>query len=48
MTSKKGDNRYSVRLIDGKDNGAGGKRIDKTYTQNRVLDGDPFYVKITD
>ncbi|MGV2916347.1 NucA/NucB deoxyribonuclease domain-containing protein [Streptomyces alfalfae] len=46
--SKKGDNRFSVRLIDGKDNLAGGKRINKTYTRNRVLDGDPFYVKITD
>lgn len=45
--STKGDNRYSVRLIDGKDNRKGGERIDQMYTLNRVLDGDPFYVKIT-
>ncbi|MEU5094505.1 NucA/NucB deoxyribonuclease domain-containing protein [Streptomyces sp. NPDC020996] len=45
--STKGDNRYSVRLIDGKDNRAGGKRLDEMYTTNRVLDGDAFYVKIT-
>ncbi|WNM34962.1 NucA/NucB deoxyribonuclease domain-containing protein [Streptomyces sp. Li-HN-5-11] len=46
--STKGDNRYSVRLITGTDNHAGGQRIDAMYTANRVLDGDPFYVKITD
>lgn len=46
--STKGDNRYSVRLISGTDNGEGGKRILAMYTTNRVLDGDPFYVKITD
>ncbi|MFI1954269.1 hypothetical protein ACH437_20835 [Streptomyces xinghaiensis] len=42
-----GDNRFSVRLIDGKDNRKGGNRLDEMYTLNRVLDGDPFYVKIT-
>ncbi|MFF8659749.1 NucA/NucB deoxyribonuclease domain-containing protein [Streptomyces huasconensis] len=46
--SMKGDNRFSVRLIDGKDNGKGGARINEMYTLNRVLDDDPFYVKITD
>ena len=25
----------------------GGGRIDEMYTLNRMLDGDPFYVKIT-
>ncbi|MEU1128384.1 NucA/NucB deoxyribonuclease domain-containing protein [Streptomyces sp. NPDC005900] len=46
--SPKGDNRFSVRLIDGKDNQKGGERINEMHTLNRVLDGDPFYVKITD
>ncbi|MDQ1017443.1 NucA/NucB deoxyribonuclease domain-containing protein [Streptomyces afghaniensis] len=45
--STKGDNRFSVRLIDGPDNRKGGERLNETYTLNRVLDGDPFYVKIT-
>jgi hypothetical protein len=45
--STKGDNRFSVRLIDGKDNRKGGERLNEMYTLNRVLDGDPFYVKIT-
>ncbi|GAA0437961.1 hypothetical protein GCM10010357_69220 [Streptomyces luteireticuli] len=44
--SLKGDNRYSVRLIDGDDNREGGLRIQKVYEENRVLDNDPFYVKI--
>ncbi|MEV7180094.1 NucA/NucB deoxyribonuclease domain-containing protein [Kitasatospora sp. NPDC093679] len=39
--------RYSSRLIDAADNGAGGNMILAVYTQNRVLDGDPFYVKTT-
>ncbi|MER5934982.1 NucA/NucB deoxyribonuclease domain-containing protein [Streptomyces sp. NPDC002054] len=42
-----GDSRFSVRLIDGKDNNFGGQRINEMYSANRVLDGDPFYVKIT-
>ncbi|MEU6097836.1 NucA/NucB deoxyribonuclease domain-containing protein [Streptomyces sp. NPDC047079] len=46
--STKGDNRFSVRLIDGKDNRKGGERLNQVYTLNRILDGDPFYVKITD
>ncbi|GHK05869.1 hypothetical protein SY2F82_76660 [Streptomyces sp. Y2F8-2] len=46
--STKGDNRFSVRLIDGKDNRKGGERLNHVYTLNRILDGDPFYVKITD
>lgn len=46
--STKGDNRYSVRLITGTDNRAGGNRLDEMYTTNRVLDDDAFYVKITD
>ncbi|MFJ8364599.1 NucA/NucB deoxyribonuclease domain-containing protein [Streptomyces sp. NPDC093984] len=45
--STKGDNRFSVRLIEGDDNEAGGRRLDEMYTLNRMLDGDPFYVKIT-
>ncbi|MFJ1569960.1 NucA/NucB deoxyribonuclease domain-containing protein, partial [Streptomyces erythrochromogenes] len=44
--STKGDNRFSVRLIDGGDNGRGGLLIQKVYEENRILDGDPFYVKI--
>ncbi|MDX2935681.1 NucA/NucB deoxyribonuclease domain-containing protein [Streptomyces ipomoeae] len=45
--STKGDNRFSVRLIDGPDNRRGGERLLQMYTLNRVLDGDPFYMKIT-
>ncbi|MEU6369810.1 NucA/NucB deoxyribonuclease domain-containing protein [Streptomyces sp. NPDC046931] len=45
--STKGDNRFSVRLIDGDDNETGGRRLDGMYTLNRILDGDAFYVKIT-
>ncbi|MGI5508386.1 NucA/NucB deoxyribonuclease domain-containing protein [Streptomyces sp. CA-106131] len=45
--SAKGDNRFSVRLIDGKDNRKGDLRLDEMYTLNRVLDGDPFCMKIT-
>ncbi|MQS38005.1 hypothetical protein FFZ77_20990 [Streptomyces katsurahamanus] len=45
--STKGDNKYSVRLIEGTDNGAGGNMLNSMFTLNRVLDGDPFYVKIT-
>ncbi|MFF4507588.1 hypothetical protein [Streptomyces sp. NPDC001401] len=43
----KGDNRFSVRLIDGTDNRKGGERLAEMYTLNRILDGDPFYMKIT-
>lgn len=39
--------RYSSRLIDAADNGAGGTMILAVYTQNRILGGDPFYVTIT-
>ncbi|MGW4878794.1 hypothetical protein ACWEPI_19785 [Streptomyces sp. NPDC004262] len=46
--STKGDNRYSVRLITGADNNAGGNMLLAVYSANRVLDGDAFYVKITD
>ncbi|MFJ3719889.1 NucA/NucB deoxyribonuclease domain-containing protein [Streptomyces sp. NPDC090057] len=46
--STKGDNRFSVRLIDGDDNETGGRRLDQMYTLNRILDGDAFYMKITD
>ncbi|MFE0389074.1 NucA/NucB deoxyribonuclease domain-containing protein [Streptomyces bungoensis] len=46
--STKGDNRFSVRLIDGPDNRKGGERLDQMYTLNRILDGDAFHVKITD
>ncbi|WP_229828953.1 NucA/NucB deoxyribonuclease domain-containing protein [Streptomyces massasporeus] len=45
--STKGDNRFSVRLIDGKDNRKSGERLNEMYTLNRVLNDDPFYVKIT-
>ncbi|MER6533371.1 NucA/NucB deoxyribonuclease domain-containing protein [Streptomyces sp900105755] len=40
--SAKGDNRYSVRLITGTDNNAGGNMILAMYSANRVLDGDLF------
>ncbi|MGR3868089.1 NucA/NucB deoxyribonuclease domain-containing protein [Streptomyces graminifolii] len=40
--STKGDNRFSVRLIDGTDNGKGGRRLDEMYTLNRIIDGDAF------
>ncbi|MEU1600852.1 hypothetical protein ABZ468_51115 [Streptomyces sp. NPDC005708] len=39
--SAEGDNRFSVRLIDGKDNRKGGLRLDEMYILNRVLDGAP-------
>ncbi|MEU4878728.1 NucA/NucB deoxyribonuclease domain-containing protein [Streptomyces sp. NPDC021608] len=45
--STKSDNRFSVRLIDGPDNRRGGERLSAVYTLNRVLDGDAFYMKIT-
>lgn len=45
--SLKGNNRFSVRLIEGTDNEAGGRMLNSTYITNRILDGDPFYVKIT-
>ncbi|MFF4716940.1 NucA/NucB deoxyribonuclease domain-containing protein [Streptomyces eurythermus] len=45
--STKGDDRFSVRLIDGADNETGGRRLDQMYTLNRILDGDAFYMKIT-
>ncbi|MEU8779594.1 NucA/NucB deoxyribonuclease domain-containing protein [Streptomyces sp. NPDC048606] len=44
--SMKGDNRYSVRLIDAADNRQGGKIIQRTYEENRIIDNDEFYVKI--
>ncbi|WP_052868749.1 hypothetical protein [Streptomyces niger] len=46
-SSNKGDDRYSVRLIDGDDNEAGGRALNALYIGNRMLDGDPFYVKVT-
>ncbi|THA33492.1 NucA/NucB deoxyribonuclease domain-containing protein [Streptomyces sp. A1547] len=42
----KNDNRYSARLIDGRDNRKGGERIQKVYEENRILDNDLFYLKI--
>ncbi|MFF6779014.1 NucA/NucB deoxyribonuclease domain-containing protein [Streptomyces sp. NPDC012637] len=45
--SLKGNNRFSVRLIEGTDNEAGGRMLNSMYIANRILDGDPFYVKIT-
>lgn len=39
--------RFSVRLIDGTDNETGGRRLDQMYTLKRILDGDAFYMKIT-
>ncbi|MET8627882.1 NucA/NucB deoxyribonuclease domain-containing protein [Kitasatospora sp. NPDC004669] len=44
--ANKGDNRYSARLIDGKDNGSGGNMIKAVFETNRLLDNDPFYVTI--
>ncbi|MEU6811264.1 hypothetical protein ABZ920_20180 [Streptomyces sp. NPDC046831] len=45
--STKGDNRFSVRLTDGDDHETGGRGLDQMYTLNRVLDGDAFYIKVT-
>ncbi|WP_238697096.1 hypothetical protein [Streptomyces sp. E2N166] len=42
-----GDARYSVRLIKGTDDEEGGRRLNTMYTLHWMLDGDPFYVKIT-
>ncbi|MET9804467.1 NucA/NucB deoxyribonuclease domain-containing protein [Streptomyces sp. NPDC006368] len=44
--SLKGNNRFSVRLIEGTDNEAGGRALNAMYISNRVLDGDPFFMKI--
>ncbi|MFE2586168.1 hypothetical protein [Streptomyces sp. NPDC059378] len=44
---REGDNRFSVRLIDGPDNRKGGKYVNAVYILNRVLNGDPVYVKTT-
>ncbi|MEV7601638.1 NucA/NucB deoxyribonuclease domain-containing protein [Kitasatospora sp. NPDC089797] len=44
--ANKGDRRYSARLIDGDDNGKGGNMLGEVYSVNRLLNGDPFYVKI--
>lgn len=41
-----GDDRYSARLIDAADNQEAGRRLGQIFRQNRVLDGDPFYVRI--
>jgi hypothetical protein len=42
----RGDKRYSARLIDAGDNQESGRTLQKTFTLNRLLDGDPFYVSI--
>ncbi|MFJ3880778.1 NucA/NucB deoxyribonuclease domain-containing protein [Streptomyces sp. NPDC090077] len=39
-------NRFSARLIEGTDNETGGRRLNEMFTLNRIIDGDPFYVKI--
>ncbi|WP_418952621.1 NucA/NucB deoxyribonuclease domain-containing protein, partial [Streptomyces pyridomyceticus] len=44
--ANKGDNRYSARLIDGKDNGGRVNMIKDVLATNRILDNDPFYVTI--
>ncbi|MFD5558150.1 NucA/NucB deoxyribonuclease domain-containing protein [Streptomyces sp. NPDC127068] len=44
--STSGGERFSVRLISGMDNRKSGNALNLTYTNNRVLDKDPFYVKI--
>lgn len=41
----KGDRNFSVKVITGPDNSAGGSRLSAFFTQNRVLNGDPFYVR---
>lgn len=41
-----GDDRYSARLIDADDNQEAGRRLGQFYRENRVLDGDAFYVHI--
>ncbi|MEU3725442.1 hypothetical protein [Streptomyces sp. NPDC031705] len=40
-------NRFSARLIERADNETGGRRLNEMFTLNRIIDGDPFYVKIT-
>ncbi|MFD7875048.1 NucA/NucB deoxyribonuclease domain-containing protein [Streptomyces sp. NPDC059766] len=40
--STKGDNRFSVRLIDGPDNRKGGEYVNAVQTLNRVINGDPL------
>ncbi|MGJ7907730.1 NucA/NucB deoxyribonuclease domain-containing protein [Actinopolyspora sp. H202] len=37
---------YSARLIDAADNQAAGRWLNKHYQQNRIIDGDPFYITI--
>lgn len=41
-----GDDRYSARLIDAADNQEAGRRLGQIFRQNRILDGDSFYVRI--
>jgi hypothetical protein len=41
-----GDRRYSSRLIPAADNQKAGSMLNSTYTANRVLNGDAFYVSI--
>ncbi|OII59588.1 hypothetical protein BJP40_13310 [Streptomyces sp. CC53] len=45
--SLKGNNRFSVRLIEGTHNEAGGRMLNSMYITSRTLDGDPFHVKTT-
>jgi hypothetical protein len=44
--ASKANGNYSVRLIDKEENTKAGAVLQATYTLNRMLDGEPFYVEI--
>ena len=46
--SNNGNKRFSARVIDGADNQAAGGRLKIFYHKNRILDGDPFFVRVTE
>ncbi|MFI5593647.1 NucA/NucB deoxyribonuclease domain-containing protein [Amycolatopsis sp. NPDC051758] len=42
-----GDGQYSARLIDATDNQNAGRWLSSGYINNRIIDGDAFYIAIT-
>ncbi|MEV3966699.1 hypothetical protein AB0K68_00880 [Streptomyces sp. NPDC050698] len=45
--TEKPHRRFSVRLINGDDNEAGGRKLGQRYTLDPTLDGDAIFIKIT-
>jgi hypothetical protein len=42
-----GGGRYSIRILDGDKNGRAGTALQTFYNNDRVIERDPFYVRIT-